>query len=135
MPCRQPAFIESCADWVIPYIADLLGLYVIGTMMPSLKGAKEWRCYAAEKLDEELARQFDKSGVHCEGSPAYARLVIELYLFAYLLGIEMNDTTVLAWRPMLESAIDYLAALEGRRSQAHSVSSRPQRSRGPNTCE
>jgi hypothetical protein len=86
------------------YIVDLLGLYAISTMFPSLAHAGEWYRFSGGELTAELRRQFDFEGMHREGSPAYARLVLECYLFAYQLGRAATDPRVDDWRERLERA-------------------------------
>jgi len=93
------------------YIADLVGLYTIATLFPSLPNAPEWYRFAGNELGAELPYQFDADGLHREGAPAYARLVIEFYLFAYRLGRDATDPRVEAWSERLEAAIDALATL------------------------
>jgi hypothetical protein len=93
------------------YIVSLLGLYVISTMYPSLANAGEWYRFSGEQLSQQLDRQFDKDGGHTEGSPAYATLVLECYLFAYLLGREATDPRVSDWSDRLQKALDHLAAI------------------------
>ena len=93
------------------YIISLLGLYVISTMYPSLANAGEWYRFSGEELSSELDRQFDNDGGHIEGSPAYAKLVLECYLFAYLLGCEATDPRVSDWADRLQKALDHLATI------------------------
>lgn len=93
------------------YIADLAGLYTIGTMFPALPGASEWYRLAGDELAAELPHQFDQDGMHREGAPAYARLVLEFYLFCFILGRRATDPRVDAWAPGLEAGLDALAAM------------------------
>jgi murein biosynthesis integral membrane protein MurJ len=93
------------------YIADLLGLYVISTMLPSLPDASRWYRFAGDELGLELPHQFDADGMHREGSPYYARLVLEFYLFAFILGRRANDPRVGAWAASLEAAVGCMADL------------------------
>jgi hypothetical protein len=93
------------------YVVSLLGLYVISTMFPSLANAGDWYRFSGEQLNRELDRQFDGDGGHIEGSPAYATLVLECYLFAYLLGREATDPRVSEWSGSLQRALDHLATI------------------------
>jgi hypothetical protein len=90
------------------YIADLVGLYAISTMFPSLAHSGAWYRFSGAELTAELGRQFDFEGMHREGSPAYTRLVIECYLFAYQLGRAATDPRVDDWRDKLERAVEAL---------------------------
>jgi hypothetical protein len=92
------------------YIVNLLGLYAISTMFPSLAHAGAWYRFSGGELTAELERQFDFEGMLREGSPAYARLVIECYLFAYQLGRAATDPRVDDWRDRLERALEALTA-------------------------
>jgi hypothetical protein len=92
-------------------IVVLLGLYSISTMFPGLVDASEWYRYSGTELGQELKHQFERDGSHFEGSPAYARLALECYLFAYILGLNATDPRVSEWKEAIEAGIDHLAAL------------------------
>lgn len=77
------------------YVADLLGLAAIGTMMPDLDRSHRWRDYARGELERVVRKQVLLDGTAFEGSVRYARLIWELFAFSGLLyrrnGIEMSE--------------------------------------------
>lgn len=77
------------------YVADLLGLAAIGTMMPDLDRSHRWRDYARGELERVVRKQVLLDGTAFEGSVRYARLIWELFAFSGLLyrrnGVEMSE--------------------------------------------
>jgi len=61
------------------YLADLIGLFVIGMMMPELREARGWVSYSAGRLLKEMDRQVLADGVDYEGSIGYHRFVVEVF--------------------------------------------------------
>jgi heparinase II/III-like protein len=61
------------------YLADLIGLFVIGMTMPELREARGWVSSSARRLLKEMDRQVLVDGVDYEGSIGYHRFVVEIF--------------------------------------------------------
>ena len=73
------------------YLGDIAGLYFVGAMCPVLKRSSRWRRFAKRELEREILKQTWPDGWDNEASTAYHRLVLEMFLFAYLLGVATDD--------------------------------------------
>jgi hypothetical protein len=94
------------------YLSDVVGLFWLGATMPELEGARTWRAFGLRELLRELDRQVLADGAHVEASTGYHRLVLELFLHAFVLaranGIEIEERYWQRVRAMLEYVSAYL---------------------------
>lgn len=67
------------------YLSDLIGLFVIGTVLPDLRESRAWAEFSASRLLMEMERQVLPDGVSYENSTAYHRLVLEIFLTFFVL--------------------------------------------------
>lgn len=68
------------------YIADLLGLLVVGALFAEDEKGHRWFEDAHHRLEKELRRQVHPDGVHYELSLCYHGLVLEMILIALLVA-------------------------------------------------
>lgn len=67
-------------------ISDYLGLFYLGVLLPELKCSSRWKKLAQNGLENEIALQVFPDGADYECSTSYHRLVLEIFLSAYILG-------------------------------------------------
>ncbi|HQZ82041.1 MAG TPA: alginate lyase family protein [Pyrinomonadaceae bacterium] len=64
---------------------EALGLYYLGTQLPFLESATEWRRRGEDILLTEISKQIDTNGVYFERSSWYQRYTVDFYLHFYAL--------------------------------------------------
>jgi len=64
---------------------EALGLYYIGTQLPFLEAAAEWRRRGEDILLTEIGKQIGPDGVYFERSSWYQRYTVDFYLHFYVL--------------------------------------------------
>jgi len=70
---------------------EALGLYYLGTQLPFLARAKNWRKLGQDILLDEVTRQFHEDGVYFEQSTWYQRYTIDFYSHFLILRELSND--------------------------------------------
>lgn len=68
------------------YLSDVVGLFWLGLMLPELKAAREWREFGLREILREMDAQLLADGADCEASTGYHRLVLELFLYSFVLA-------------------------------------------------
>lgn len=88
-------------------LADFVGLFYLGILLPGLREARGWVALAREGLEACMHMQVHHDGVDFENSIAYHRLVLEMFLGSYVLaernGIALSDN----YRSSLERMLDF----------------------------
>jgi hypothetical protein len=74
------------------YVADLVGLVYLGTLLPELREAAAWREEGLRRLLLELWLQVHEDGVDYERSTSYHRLVAELMASALAVAAQRGMT-------------------------------------------
>ncbi|MDA1101089.1 MAG: hypothetical protein O2967_19135 [Proteobacteria bacterium] len=72
-------------------IAEAGALYLLGRLVPTLRGAGQWALSSKRILEEELALQFHDDGVGAEQSPTYAAFSLEWMLLCATIGGRNGD--------------------------------------------
>lgn len=94
------------------YLSDVAGLLWLGVMLPELESAKEWREFGRRELLREMGKQVLADGADDEASTGYHRLVLELFLYSFLLcranGIEVSEKYWRKLRAMFVYVRSYL---------------------------
>lgn len=90
------------------YLADIAGLLWLGIMLPELKAAAEWRKWALSELLREMDKQILPDGADYESATGYHCLVLELFLYSFVL-CRANEISIAEkyWRK-LHSMLVYL---------------------------
>jgi heparinase II/III-like protein len=92
-------------------LAEALALFVVGTALPELEVAAEWRNRARTILEREIDVQVGEDGFYREASTYYHAYAVELYLLAVIVA-ERNDVTLAPTvRGGLERMLEALAWL------------------------
>jgi hypothetical protein len=92
-------------------LAEALALFVVGTALPELEAASEWRSRARAILEREIDVQVGEDGFYREASTYYHAYAVELYLLAVVVA-ERNDVALApAVRAGLERMLEALAWL------------------------
>ena len=76
------------------YLSNVVGLFWIGTFLPELEKAKEWREFGLGEMLGEMDKQISPDGSDFEASTGYHKFVTEMLLYSFLLadrnGIEID---------------------------------------------
>lgn len=92
------------------YLSDVAGLLWLGVSLPELDAADEWREFGLRELLREMDKQVLPDGADCESSTGYHRLVLELFLYSFILcranAIEIPERY---WH-RLRTMFDYMRA-------------------------
>ncbi len=92
------------------YLADIAGLLWLGIMLPELRTASEWRDWALQEMLREMDKQVLSDGANYEASTGYHRLVLELFLYSFVLCEANNLEIDESYWTKLESMLSYLQA-------------------------
>jgi hypothetical protein len=91
------------------YLADLLGLAALGTLLPFAPPAERWRRFAFAEFARELEAQVGVDGVDYEGSLPYHLFVLEMTLLAIrcaqCAGESIGATMLARVRSMADAAL------------------------------
>jgi uncharacterized heparinase superfamily protein len=68
------------------YLSDVIGLFWIGTMVPELEHAAEWREFGRREMLNETEKQVLPDGADFEASTGYHKFVTEMLLYSHLLA-------------------------------------------------
>ncbi|MGH9822782.1 MAG: alginate lyase family protein [Blastocatellia bacterium] len=90
------------------YLSDLIGLFVLGALFPEVPESRDWVSYGASELVHEAHRQILPDGVDYEGSTAYHRLIVEIYLCFVVLARQLGVEVPLDQQDSLESMFDFV---------------------------
>lgn len=93
------------------YLSNVVGLFWIGTCLPELEKAAEWRALGLSEMLREMDKQVLPDGADFEASTGYHKFVTEMLLYSFLLarrnGIEIGERYWTKLRQML----DYLTGI------------------------
>src|SRR5688572_35680 len=67
------------------YLSDVVGLVWLGIMLPELQSANDWREFGLREVLREMDHQVLTDGADFEASTGYHRLVLELFLYTFLM--------------------------------------------------
>ena len=67
------------------YLSDVVGLVWLGIMLPELQSANDWREFGLREMLREMDHQVLPDGADFEASTGYHRLVLELFLYTFLI--------------------------------------------------
>jgi uncharacterized heparinase superfamily protein len=92
-------------------IAEATGLYVIGTLLPSIPQAASYANSARVVLENEAQLQIHPDGVGAEHAPRYSAFVLELLMLAYAVAKRTDAPFSDALRNRIELGAAFLADL------------------------
>jgi hypothetical protein len=105
---RYPSCYSSANNHLL---AEALGLYGLGTLLPQARAAGSWRETGRSTLISEVDKQILPDGVGAEQSPAYTAFSLELFLVAGLLANDFDDPLPDHYWARLRAAGHFLRAL------------------------
>ncbi|HOD80986.1 MAG: Heparin-sulfate lyase precursor [Planctomycetes bacterium ADurb.Bin126] len=91
------------------YSSNLLGLLYIALSVPWHAESRRWKQLALRELGGELAHQTYEDGVTHEGSVPYHRLVLEIFLHAFLVCRAHRLPLPKGWADRLERMFEFVA--------------------------
>ncbi len=92
------------------YLSDAVGLVVLGIVFRHSVDGARWLAMGRQIVTTEILKQVMPDGVDHEGSIAYHRLVLELFLTAFLLLERAGDTLPAEAWDRLARMFDFVAA-------------------------
>jgi hypothetical protein len=92
------------------YVSDALGMVACGAVFRDTPRGRGWLAKGAQLLEREITKQVEEDGVDIEGSVAYHRLVLEIFLvgarFLEMAGAPVSE----AYRRRLAGMLDFVEA-------------------------
>jgi uncharacterized heparinase superfamily protein len=92
------------------YLCDVAGLLWLGTMLPELEAARDWREFGLHELLNEMDKQILPDGADYESSTGYHRLKVELFLYSFVLCLANEIEIAEKYLTRLRAMIDYVCA-------------------------
>jgi hypothetical protein len=92
------------------YLSDVVGLFWLGLMLPELKDASEWRATGLREILREMDKQVLADGADFEASTGYHRLVLELFLYTFIIARANNVEIEERYWKKLRRMLDYVRA-------------------------
>ncbi len=89
-------------------LAEALGLYMVGSLIPEAPAAEHWLRLGRELLDEQADRQFYKDGAYRLQSFNYQRGAVLLLLWAVVVARAAGDSPGESWVRALGRSADFL---------------------------
>lgn len=90
------------------YLSDLVGLLFIGVLFPEFREANHWAEFAQGEILREMDKQIYADGVDWEASTGYHALVLELFLYSFLLCKENGRTLEKRYWQKLEQMFTFV---------------------------
>ncbi|MBI4853998.1 MAG: alginate lyase family protein [Acidobacteria bacterium] len=92
------------------YLSDLIGLLFIGIVFPEFRQSKKWVDFALSELLKEMDKQVYPDGADWESSIGYHALVLEIFLYAFLLCKENKIAIEDRYWNKLEKMFEFVRA-------------------------
>ena len=92
------------------YLSDGVGLVFLGVFFRDTRAGRRWLATGKQIVFDEIAAQTTSDGVDFEQATAYHRLVLELFLTAYLLLDQAGETVPADAWSRLEKMLEFVAA-------------------------
>ena len=93
------------------YLSDVVGLIWIGTLLPELEQAAEWKKFGLAEMLREMDKQILSDGADFEASTGYHKFVTELFLYSFLLAKKNGDLIPQKHWNKLRQMLDYIDAI------------------------
>ena len=95
------------------FLANLIGLLVLGLLFSFHKEGKKWWDFAKTHLEEQMIRQVNPDGTNFETSTSYHRLVLEMFLWADSLAERVEKPFSGKYKASLSRMIAFVEAYSG----------------------
>jgi hypothetical protein len=93
------------------YLSDVAGLLWLGLMLPELEAAEDWRAFGLREMLREMDKQVLADGADSEASTGYHRLVLELFLYSFILARANQIEVGEKYREKLRAMLSYVRAI------------------------
>ncbi len=93
------------------YLSDVVGLFWIGTLLPELEQAAEWKKFGLSEMLRELDKQILPDGADFEASTGYHKFVTELFLYSFLLAKKNNEEVPQQYWDKLHGMLNYILGI------------------------
>jgi uncharacterized heparinase superfamily protein len=100
------------------FVANLLGLQVLGQLFSFHRVGKTWWDFAKKHLEDQMMRQVNPDGTNFETSTSYHRLVLEMFLWADSLAERVGDPFSKSYNERLSRMITFVATYSGPDGQS-----------------
>ena len=90
------------------YLSDVVGLFWIGTLLPELKQASEWRDFGRSEMLREMDKQILPDGADFEASTGYHKFVTEIFLYSFLLAKKNGEETPQKYWDKIQGMLEYI---------------------------
>lgn len=90
------------------YLSDVVGLFWIGTLLPELNHAAEWKRAGFSEMLRESDKQILADGANFEASTGYHKFVTEMLLYSYIVGTRNRVEFPDKFRDKLRAMLTYL---------------------------
>jgi hypothetical protein len=119
---RLRTFIHAHAFWIARYpslfssannhlIAEVLGLFLSGTLLPDLPHAQQMADHGRTVLTREIEKQILNDGVGAEQSSSYTAFSVETFALAGLIGRLTDNSLPPQYEQRLASAVEFMSWL------------------------
>jgi hypothetical protein len=92
------------------YLADLLGLFVIGATQSHFRESADWLRFSTAEFIKEMPKQVLADGVSFETSIGYHRLALEIFMHFFTLSNALNISLPAEISSRLEAMFDFVRA-------------------------
>ncbi|MFN2453701.1 MAG: alginate lyase family protein [Pyrinomonadaceae bacterium] len=91
-------------------LAEALGLFIAGTLFPSVSGSRRWRELGLQLLCEQSERQIYRDGAYIQQSHNYHRVALQMLLVAWMFMQHQGEAPPECWSQSLARSLDFLIA-------------------------
>ncbi len=102
-------------------LANFLGLFYIGLLFPEFNKSRKWLKMGQEGLEREILLQVHKDGADYECSLSYHRLVLEMFLTAFILGRANRIDFSQPYSERLAKMLEFSAAMTSQSGTAPAI--------------
>jgi hypothetical protein len=92
------------------YLSDLIGLFIIGALVPEFKESSGWVRFSTRELLREMQHQVLSDGVSFESSIGYHRLALEIFTLFFVVSQSLNVQLPVEFLERLERMFDFVRA-------------------------
>lgn len=115
---RFPSRFSSANNHLV---AELAGLFLLGSLFPGLRPAAGWEAAGRQGLEAEIGRQILDDGSGAEQAPAYAALSLEWFALAAQVGAALGRPFSAAYLDRLARAGAWLREIADRNGAAPDI--------------
>ncbi len=115
---RYPSLFSSANNHLI---AEALGLFIAGGLMPDLPNAQQMVAHGRTVLENEIQKQILDDGVGAEQSITYTAFSVEMFVLAGLIGTLKGNSFSPEYHQRLASAAEFICWLLDEAGRAPAI--------------